>query len=48
MIQELDEAMFYFDEINLKLSEVSSLIKKINANPTKLQKIKRNIMVTAL
>lgn len=36
MIQELDEAQFYYDELNMKIREVSSLIKKINANPTKL------------
>lgn len=36
MIQELDEAQFYFDELNMKTREVALLIKKINANPTKL------------
>ncbi len=45
MIQELDEAQFYYDELNMKTREVALLIKKINANPTKLQKIKKTLIV---
>lgn len=32
----------------MKIREVAHLLKKINANPTKLQKIKKNLMVNAL
>lgn len=32
----------------MKIREVGLLIKKINANPTKLQKIKKNLIVNAM
>lgn len=48
MIEELDEAQVYFEELNNKTKEVALLIKKINANPTKLQKIKKRQIVNAM